>query len=207
MIKAVIFDLDGVLVDATEWHYEALNNALHIFGYEITREEHMTTYNGLPTRKKLEMLTAQKGLPSTLHGFINDMKQQYTVRAIEARCAPYFDKLLMASRLKKNGYRLAVCSNAIRKSVVLMLEKSDLLKYMELILSNEDVKKPKPDPEIYLNAFKALGISPKEAVIVEDAPHGIAAAKASGAFVCEVSGFGEVNYDKVHGFIRRCSDA
>ena len=66
-IKAVIFDLDGVLVDATEWHYEALNRALGLFGYNIARYEHLTTYNGLPTRKKLEMLSVEKNFPRGLH--------------------------------------------------------------------------------------------------------------------------------------------
>jgi len=88
MIKAVIFDLDGVLVDATEWHYNALNKALHIFGYEITRDEHLSVYNGLPTRKKLELLSSQKSLPVSLHSFINEMKQAYTVRMIESECTP-----------------------------------------------------------------------------------------------------------------------
>jgi len=113
----------------------------------------------------------------------------------------------MASRLKKKGYRLCVCSNAIRKSVHLMLEKSDLLKYMEFVLSNEDIKNPKPHPEMYHAAIKKLGLSPTEVLIVEDAPHGIAAAKASGAHVCEVSGFAEVNYERIEDCIRRCSDA
>ncbi|MFH1470372.1 MAG: HAD family phosphatase [Candidatus Micrarchaeota archaeon] len=204
MIKAIIFDLDGVLVDATEWHYEALNKSLKLFGYEITRDEHLSTYNGLPTRKKLEMLSEQKNLPASLQKFINEMKQVYTMRIIENECVPSFDKLLMASRLKRDGYKLAVCSNAIRKSVVVMLEKTDLLKYMDLVLSNEDIKNPKPHPDIYLLAFEKLGVKPKEAVIVEDAPHGIASAKASGGHVCEVRGFDEVNYDRIADCLRRC---
>jgi hypothetical protein len=66
-ITAVLFDLDGVLVDATEWHYEALNHALGLFGFDITRYEHLSSYNGLPTRRKLEMLSVEKGCrsPST----------------------------------------------------------------------------------------------------------------------------------------------
>ena len=55
-IKAVIFDMDGVLIDAKDWHYEALNKALRLFGLEITRSEHETTYDGLPTKDKLEIL-------------------------------------------------------------------------------------------------------------------------------------------------------
>ena len=76
-IKAVIFDMDGVLIDAKDWHYEALNRALELFGYTISRYDHLVTYDGLPTRKKLEMLTKERDLPKELHSFINEMKQQF----------------------------------------------------------------------------------------------------------------------------------
>ena len=70
MIKAVIFDMDGVLIEAKDWHFNALNKALSLFGYEISRFEHLTTYDGLPTSRKLEMLTIEHGLPKELHEFI-----------------------------------------------------------------------------------------------------------------------------------------
>jgi beta-phosphoglucomutase len=69
-IKAIIFDMDGVLVEAKEWHYKALNRALELFGYQISRYDHLTTYDGLPTSKKLEMLSLESGLPKELHKFI-----------------------------------------------------------------------------------------------------------------------------------------
>ena len=77
-IKAVIFDMDGVLIDAKEWHYESLNSALSLFGYEISRHDHLVTYDGLPTKKKLEMLSLENGLPTSLHAFVNQLKQQKT---------------------------------------------------------------------------------------------------------------------------------
>ena len=76
-IKAIVFDMDGVLIEAKDWHYEALNKALRLFGYEISRYDHLVTYDGLPTSKKLEMLSLEKGLPTGLHQFINQMKQSY----------------------------------------------------------------------------------------------------------------------------------
>jgi HAD superfamily hydrolase (TIGR01509 family) len=191
---AVLFDLDGVLVDATEWHYETLNRALGLFGFAINRYEHLSSYNGLPTRVKLDMLTVEKGLPRSLHGLIKRLKQAYTKEEILSKCWPVFEKEYMLSRLRREGYALGVCSNAIRESVVLMLERSGLLKYFDLVLSNEDVVKPKPDPEIYLKAMERLGVHPREVVIVEDAAHGIEAAHRSGARVLEVAGFSEVDY-------------
>lgn len=196
-IKAILFDLDGVLVDATEWHYEALNKALHLFGFNITRYEHLSAYNGLPTRKKLEMLSVEKKLPCALHGLINRLKQIYTKDEIRARCRPVFEKEYMLSRLKNEGFRLAVCSNAIGDSVELMIRQSGLYDYFEFVLSNEDVGRPKPDPEIYTKAIMRLSLTPEEVVIVEDAPHGIEAARRSGGRLCQVTGFPEVEYFKV----------
>ena len=89
-IKAVIFDMDGVLIDAKEWHYEALNKALRLFGFEISRYDHLVTFDGLPTAKKLEMMTVERGLPKSLHQLINDMKQIYTMEYVYMKCKPLF---------------------------------------------------------------------------------------------------------------------
>jgi beta-phosphoglucomutase-like phosphatase (HAD superfamily) len=197
MIKAVIFDMDGVLIDAKEWHYEALNKALRLFGYEISRQEHLQTYDGLPTRKKLEMLTLEKGLPAKLHPFINDLKQQYTIDRVYADCYPKFVHQYALSRLKREGYRLACASNSIRLSVELMMNRSDLMQYLEFYLSNQDVSKPKPDPEIYTVSIERLGLKPEECLIVEDNFNGIMAAERSGAHVMKVETVYDVNYDNI----------
>ena len=202
-IKAVLFDLDGVLIDATDWHYRALNRSLGLFGFTISRYDHMATYNGLPTRRKLEMLSVEAGLPSSLHALINRIKQVYTREEILSSCWPTFEKEFMMARLRRDGYRIAVCSNAIRESVELMLSRAGLLEYVEFVLSNEDVKAPKPDPAIYQLAMSRMGLQANEIVIVEDAPHGIQAAHRAGAHVCEVAGFHEVDYWRV----RRAIDA
>jgi HAD superfamily hydrolase (TIGR01549 family) len=201
-IKAVIFDLDGVLVDATEWHYESLNRALNLFGYTIDRKAHLNQYNGLPTKRKLEMFSLQNGLPLALHDFIYRMKQRYTSEEIFVKCRPSFEKQILLSKLKREGYKLVVCSNAIRESIELMLKKSGIIEYFDFYIGNDEGFKPKPDPEVYKIAMARLGIEPTEAVIVEDAPHGISAAKASGANTCEVTGYSEVNYGKIESFIK-----
>lgn len=200
-IQAILLDLDGVLVDATEWHYKALNRALELFGFQITRFEHLSTYNGLPTRKKLEMLSVEKGLPVALHDLLSRLKQVYTREEILLQCWPVFEKEYMLSRLKQEGYRLAVCSNAIRDSVELMLRRSSLFDYLEFVISNEDVTKPKPDPEIYLKAIERMKIRPKEALVVEDAPYGIESAKRAGIHVCQVSGYDDVDYGRVRDYL------
>lgn len=196
-IKAVLFDMDGVLIEAKEWHYEALNQALRIFGYEINRYEHLTSYDGLPTSVKLSKLTIEKGLPEALHDFINEMKQQYTIGLIHSFCKPRFNHEYALSRLKAEGYKLAVGSNSIRQTVHLMMEKAKLAQYFDLLLSNQDVKKAKPSPEIYLTAMKRLGVQPEECVIVEDNENGIKAAIASGGHVLQVKTVDDVTYNAI----------
>ncbi len=193
MIKAIIFDLDGVLVDATEWHFEALNQALNIFGFEISRVEHETTYNGLPTVKKLEKLTRDKGLPLGLHKTILEMKKRFTDEKVVLNCTPSYDKQLLLSNLKSVGFRLAACSNAQKYSVINMLTRSQIIEYFEEIMGNDEGFAPKPAPDMYLAMFKKLKVLPKETIVVEDSPHGIEAARMSGANVITVRGFEEVN--------------
>lgn len=202
-IKAVIFDMDGVLIEAKDWHYEALNKALGLFGMEISRYDHLVTYDGLPTKKKLEMLSTERGLPLELHEFINDMKQQYTLEIVYAQCKPRFYHEYALSRLKQEGYKLAVASNSIRKTVQIMMEQSALLGYLDFYLSNQDVKLGKPDPEIYTKAIQKMGLSPQECLVVEDNEKGIQAAKASGAWLMEVDEVEEVNYQNIMSHIMR----
>lgn len=203
-IKAIIFDMDGVLIDAKEWHYLALNKALSHFGLEISRYEHLTAFDGLPTKKKLEMLSLDRGLPVQLHGFLNDLKQQYTIQLVSALCKPNFIHEYALSKLKSDGYSIAVCSNSVRRSIQQMMEYSGLLGYLDFFLSNQDVTHAKPSPEIYINAMRRLGRDPKECVIVEDNPNGIKAAIDSGAFVLEVASVTDVNYSNVSEFIAKC---
>ena len=186
--------MDGVLIEAKDWHYLALNRALALFGAEISRYDHVVTYDGLPTKKKLEMLSEERGLPLLLHDFINLLKQQYTTEIVYTHCKPRFQHEYLLSRLKQENYKLAVASNSIRETVRIMMQQSALLGYLDFFLSNQDVTKGKPDPEIYLKAIHLLGLSPKECLIVEDNEKGIKAAKASGAHLLEVADVEEVNY-------------
>jgi beta-phosphoglucomutase-like phosphatase (HAD superfamily) len=206
LIKAVIFDMDGVLIDAKDWHYEALNKALALFGLEINRYDHLSIFDGLPTKEKLEMLSKQKGLPRPLHPFLNQMKQSYTQEIVFCKCKPNFHHLYALSSLKNMGYRLAVCSNSIRDSVEVMLGKAGILEFIEFYLSNQDVTLPKPHSEIYDKAIKKLGLQPQECLIVEDNHNGIKAAKESGAHVLEVQVVAEVNLSNILTVIKEINE-
>ena len=196
-IKAVISDMDGVLIDAKEWHYEALNKALRLFGFEISRYDHLVTFDGLPTAKKLEMMTVERGLPKSLHQLINDMKQIYTMEYVYMKCKPLFVHQYALSRLKSEGFRLALASNSVRVTIDMMMEKADLNQYLDFSLSNQDVKKSKPDPEIYITAINRLGLSPEECLVVEDNQNGVKAALASGANLLKVETINDVTYSNI----------
>lgn len=194
-IKAVLFDLDGVLVDMPAGHYEALNQALGLFGARIESEEHHGHFNGLPTRKKLEMLEEQGRLPSGLRDTINSIKQKYTKDIIPKYCAPDYSKIILLRHLKDRGYMIACCSNSMKETLHLMLKSADLFEYFDLIIGNDEVTYSKPHPEIYITAMEKLGVQPQECIIVEDSPHGIAAAEQSGGIVRKVRNVGDVNLE------------
>lgn len=189
--------MDGVLIEAKDWHYEALNQALELFGYKISRYDHLVTFDGLPTKKKLEMLSLERGLPKGLHKFINHMKQIYTMEHVYMKCKPLFCHQYALSRLKSEGYRLALGSNSVRITIDMMLGKADLMKYMDFTLSNQDVTKSKPDPEIYNTAIARFNLKPEECLIVEDNPNGVKAALASGAHLLQVDTVYDVNYQNI----------
>jgi len=202
-IDAVVFDMDGVLIDAREWHYEALNKALGHFGYTISRFDHLVTYDGLPTRQKLEMLSRERGLPRDLHRFLNDLKQLYTMEIVHARCKPTFQHEFALSRLHAEGYRLAVASNSVARTVEVMMDKADLAQYLELQMSNEQVQRGKPDPEIYVRTLQLLSVRPERTLVVEDNEKGIKAATEAGAHVLAVQEPVDVTYDRIRFEIDR----
>lgn len=202
-IKAIIFDMDGVLIDAKEWHYQALNKALSHIGYRVTRYDHLVTYDGLPTTMKLDMLSKEQGLPRQLHDFINKLKQKYTMEQVYAQCKPNFHHEYALSKLKSEGYIIGCASNSIRESIDIMLSKSELLKYMDIVFSAQDVENPKPEPEMYIKAIKSLGVEPKECLIVEDNENGIKAARASGSHLLVVTEVEEVNINNIYNAINK----
>lgn len=196
MIKLIIFDLDGVLVEAKQIHYDALNKALGE-KYSISWDEHLSIYDGLKTNQKLDMLTKNKGLPINSHSKIWSDKQKYTLEAL-SNLQPNTQLQVCMDILINNGYKLAVCSNSIRKTVLTVLSKFDIIDRFDLILSNEDVKNSKPHPEMYWKAMSMMECLPEETLIVEDSPYGLLAASRSKAHVMRVGSPKEVIYNNIY---------
>jgi HAD superfamily hydrolase (TIGR01509 family) len=194
-IKFIIFDLDGVLVEAKEIHYEALNEALGE-KYMITWDEHLSRYDGLKTSQKLEMLTKDKGLPVELYDEVWINKQKLTIEKL--RNLSQSEQLIECmSSLTNDDYKIAVCSNSIRKTVLTVLSKLGIIEYVDLIISNEDVKNSKPHPEMYWKAISVMSFLPEQTLIVEDSPYGLLAASRSKSHVLRVKSPTEVSYSNI----------
>lgn len=175
-IECVLFDLDGVLVDACEWHYTALNDAMReVVGFEISREDHVTKYNGLPTSVKLCML----GIEAPTASRINALKQIKTLEIIAERAEIMPEKQELHSYLKSQGIKIACVTNSIHTTAAAMLRQTGQIKFMDLIVSNQDVPRNKPYPDCYNFAVKTLGVDPSACLCVEDSPKGIEAARTS----------------------------
>jgi HAD superfamily hydrolase (TIGR01509 family) len=196
MIKLVIFDLDGVLVEAKTIHFDALNEALGP-KYVIEWNEHLSKYDGLKTNQKLEMLTKEKGLPSSMYKQVWDEKQRLTLQKL-SNLQPSNQLQSCMSSLVSEGYKIACCSNSIRKTVLTVLSKLGIIEYFDLILSNEDVKNSKPHPEIYWKAISMMGCLPEETLIVEDSPFGLLAASRSKSHVMRVESPKDVTYNNIY---------
>jgi len=195
MIKLVIFDLDGVLVEAKNIHFESLNRALGQ-DFEISWQDHLSVYDGLKTSQKLNMLTQRSGLPADSHKEVWDKKQKFTLEALSNLQQ---DEVLidLMKFLSLSGFRIAVCSNSIRKTVLTVLAKLGIIEFMDLILSNEDVKNSKPHPEMYWKAISMMSSLPEETLIIEDSPYGLLAASRSKSHVMRVSKPSEVNIQNI----------
>ena len=197
-IKLIIFDLDGVLVDIKNIHYDTLNTAIGKLdsSYIINWNEHLDKYDGLKTNQKLEMLTKYKNLPVDKYKQIWEDKQSLTL--IKLREIKQNDSLSETiSKLSNEGYKIACCSNSIRKTVLTVLSKLNIIEYFDIILSNEDVENSKPHPEIYWKCISKIGCLPEETLIVEDSPYGLLSAYRSKSNILRVLNTSEVNHSNI----------
>lgn len=194
MINLVIFDMDGVLVDACEWHRVALNEALkQVCNYEISIEDHYREYNGLPTKTKLKKLSDLGILKEQSFALIEKLKQEKTIDIINVNALERKEKIDLMKYLKNKNIKIACYTNSIRMTAELMLKKTGVLDFLDLLVTNQDVSYSKPHPEGYTKCINYFNISKNYCIIVEDSPKGLEAAKLSGANVIQISTIEEVN--------------
>lgn len=199
MAKLVVFDLDGVLIDSRELHFETLNMALSKYDpkFVISRVEHIAKYDGHPTNYKLKLLTREKGLDPSAHHLIWKMKQDFTQEFILKNFYPDERIIQILRTLKERGLLIYCASNSIWETVKNSLLKKGLLEYVDYFISNEEVRNPKPAPEIYFKCFERANVSPREVLICEDSPVGRKAACDSGAHVCPIEDVADLTLAKI----------
>ena len=202
MIKLIIFDLDGVLVESRELHFIALNRALSDIGeqYVISKEEHLCKYDALTTTQKLSKLSREKGLPESSHNQVWKLKQQKTLEEIDSFT---IDKRIqdILETLKSENYPIACATNSIRSTAKLQLIRKGFFEHIDFLYSNEDVQNPKPNAEIYMRCMLRCGVNPDETVIIEDSHIGRKAALRTGAHLCAVRDSHDLTYDRIQDTI------
>ena len=201
MIKVIIFDLDGVLVDTKMIHYEALNLALEKFKFKkISINDHIKNFDGLPTFKKLEILNKKIGLPKKEFSKINEYKQKITSKILKKKIKKN-NKLINLFKFLHKDHKIAVATNAVRSTLNICLNKLELNKYIDYKLSNEDVNHPKPNPEIYLRIFLHFGVYPSNTLVFEDSHYGREAAVSSGAQLYPIKEIKDLNAKSIKLFL------
>lgn len=193
--KLVIFDLDGVLIDSRELHFIALNRALdEVYPtFTISWQEHLAKYDGLPTTKKLQLLTQEKKLPVEFYDTVWKSKQRHTVELYQD-IQSNLDLQSIFEILKMEQIQIAVASNSIRQTLVMALSRLGVMDQVDFFISNEDVKHPKPFPEMYWKCMIALKTDVNHTVIVEDSHIGREGAIASGGHLIPVRDPGDVTH-------------
>ncbi len=188
MLKAVIFDFDGVISDSEPLHYKAFAGAAAKFGFKLSKELYYKDYVGYCDRECFENMI--RNFPDQLK--MADIDEMVDIKTrlfdemakTQANIIPGVEQLI--NLLKDNQIRIAICSGAILRDILLMLNGSNIKQVFEIIVSDEDVSQGKPDPQGYTLALKKLNengqsqIQPEQCIVVEDSHWGLMAAKAAG---------------------------
>jgi len=199
MTSLIVFDLDGVLVDSKTIHFDALNDALRALSpdYIITKEEQENIYEGLPTKAKLSLLNKYKGLPEESFDSVWRLKQDIT-STMFSNIPEDKELIRLLTIIKDNKINIAVASNSIRNTVFDCLEGLGIVHLIDHVVSNEDVKHPKPHPEMYWKAMSYFGVIADETVIFEDSLIGKLAARDSKATLIEIKNRADLTEDKIN---------
>ncbi len=200
MLRAVIFDFDGVITDSEILHFRAFNQVLRQYGIELTKQEYYKTYLGFNDADCYGLLIHQ-GLLKKNKEHISELIEEK--KQIYKELAKTEGKMIEGVRdfltlLEENSIPMAICSGSLMTEVEMVLEDTGLRHLFEVIVSGEQVRKGKPDPEGFLLTLKRLNnnvnsgqagkhILPGECIVIEDSHWGLEAAKAAGMHTIAVT--------------------
>jgi len=208
MIKQIIFDLDGVIIDSRELHWKSFSMALEqcCSKYAVSEEEHIAKYDGLPTRKKLQILTEEKGLPTEMYEEIFEKKQKCTILTMQKEYRNCPKLRIILDKLANSGIKVSVASNSVRDTIITALHCKGILHYFDHVISNEDVLRAKPNPEMYYKIMIQSGIPARNTLILEDSNTGREAVLNSGAHLGVIKDPQDLTYEKIMNYINQIED-
>lgn len=185
MIKAVIFDMDGVLVDTEKYHEMAYIETARKVGVNLAKEEVM----------KSKGVTAMENIQRVFKEYkINEDVEEYALlkdkiyrNYLKGNIRLLSGALDLLKKMKKKKIKIALASSGSKLNVGFTLKQLKIKKFFDVVINGEEVKKGKPNPEIFLKAAKKMKVKPKECVVVEDAVSGIKAARNAGMFCIGVA--------------------
>ena len=199
MIRALLFDLDGVLCDLMSLHEEAFLAAVRVEGHvDLGTIEHQAHYAGRSTKQKLQMLVDIALITPEQVSKIAECKQRLTQSYLELWCTVNTQRVTLLQHLSGADYKLGCVTNCTKMTAYEVLRRTLLLPFVEgCIITNEDVKEPKPSPEPYTRACGLLEVTPAEALVFEDHKVGLESAFKAGCYVKQVHTFPELTVDFV----------
>ncbi|MDC0940369.1 HAD-IA family hydrolase [Candidatus Pelagibacter sp.] len=201
-IKGLIFDLDGVLVDTKDVHFESLNLALKNNGFkEISYKDHLNIYDGLPTAQKLNLLYKKGLIKINKFKSISDLKKSHTAKLLKKKIK-FNNKIYNTFFKLSQNFQICIATNAIKETLNLCLEKLKIKKFISYSYSNDDVQNNKPHPEVYLRCLINMGLKPSETLIFEDSHHGVMAAQDSGCLLYTVKNISDINFSNISFVIK-----
>jgi len=177
--RAVLWDMDGTLVDSAEYHWQAWRGTMSRQSVPITHEQFLATF-GQRNDSILRQWLGEKATPAVIQR-VGDIKEELYRRIVRDRgLAPLPGALEWVRLLQQQGWRQAIASAAPRANIETILDVLQATDCFQAMVSAEDVQRGKPDPEVFLVAARKLGVRPEHCIVVEDAAHGLQAARAAG---------------------------
>lgn len=181
-IKAVLFDMDGLMIDSEPFHYQAFNEVIEKYGKHLTQEENNQRYIGLSDEDEARDMVVRFNLPISSQELVQQ-KQVILRQILKNQVSPQPGLLDLLKKLDDDGYKTAIASSSSLEVIKTIIDGLKISALIDEYASAQQVERGKPAPDIYLLAVKKLGVDPSECLVLEDAPRGVEAGKSAGMSV------------------------
>ncbi len=179
MDKAVIFDMDGVIIDSEPIHFESDKLTMRDYGHEIP-DSVLERYVGIANPEMWDELRIEYGLAASVDEIIKKQMHYKGILFGGRKLEPIRGITELLHTLDRQGVRIGLASSSPREFIRLILENLGIEKYFQAVVSGEEVHKSKPEPDVFLKAAELLQIDPADCIVIEDSPYGVQASKTAG---------------------------